>query len=256
MTQLKSPSVLIVGHGSSVSKEAEAAARIHAETLRKENCYNDVVVHFLTGNETLSELPKGDVYLMPFFMSEGYFVTTKISEIFGLREFERHTKDRNIYQCDAIGVDPMLSDILSEMAEECCSEFGYDPEQVDIILLAHGSSQSSASKEATEFQQALLGKKKHFNSVSSAYLEEDPSLSTAMASLQDTKNPVIILGMFAAEGPHATQDVPEAIGEIIKQNRATTVCSDPMIHNAGVVGIRPEIAMLIQRNIERRASYN
>lgn len=247
-SQPSRPSVLIVGHGSTVSLEAQAAARLHAKTLSLTNCFEHVVVHFLTSEDPVPDLPAGDVFLLPFFMSEGYFVTTKISEIFGLEKLERHGVDQHIYQCPAIGVDPMLATILTKMVEECCSNEGCITADVDIVLLAHGSSQSPASREATKAQEALLRKSESYNSVSSAFLEEEPSLQSLVRERGKSRKPLIVLGHFAAEGPHAMIDVPTAIEELRKDKRG----QDLEIHYAGVVGVRPEIVTLIEQSILRR----
>jgi len=244
------PSLVIIGHGSSSSGEAEEAVLAHAETLRLSNRFGSVLTHFLTRGAEIPELPEGEVFLLPFFMSGGFFVNIKIPDLFNLEGLELHEETRTLYQCEALGLDPELSDILQSMAQEICRDMGKPASEVEIVLVAHGSSKSSASSEAAELQVRALREKRRFGSVSNAYLEESPHIASVVKTLLEEGRNVVCLGLFAADGPHAVDDVPEEI------NRAIEKCRPEMggsVHYAGVVGTRPEVVRLIQDSISRRA---
>ncbi len=243
------PSVIIVGHGSSTSKNAEEAANIHAKELRRSGFYETVLVHFLTGQDLPPDLPSGEVYIFPFFMSEGYFVKSKISDVFELESCEHHSENRNIHQCPALGVDPSMSTILPKMAEESCALYGYSSADVDIVLLAHGSSKFPASRRATENQVQSLAALNIFRSVSSAFLEEQPRLDDLVFNEPNEEKVIVVIGFFAAEGPHAMIDVPATIDQIRDRNRLGDGRLFSKLHYVGVVGVRPEIVQLIHHSV-------
>lgn len=243
------PSVIIVGHGSSTSKNAEEAANIHAEELRQSGFYETVLVHFLTGQVLPPKLPSGEVFIFPFFMSDGFFVKNKISDVFELENRKHHSEDRDVYQCPALGVDPSISAILLKMAEESCALYGYASADVDIVLLAHGSSKSPASRHATEAHIQSLSVLGVFKSVSSAFLEEEPRLDDLISNEPIEEKVIIVIGFFAAEGPHAMIDVPATIDKIKGRNLIDEGRHFSKLHYAGVVGVRPEIAQLIHHSV-------
>lgn len=245
------PSLLIIAHGSTVSAEAHAAAAQHALTLRQSNRFGSIDVCFLTETDTLPALPLGEVYLLPFFMSNGYFVRRRIPELFGLINGRKVEKDRVVFQCDALGIDPELSEIIATMGVEACIQGALKPENVNLVLVAHGSEKSKASAEATYFQQRAVEESKLFGDVSCVFLNEVPKLESWLIKNTDDVRPKILVGLFTAEGPHAMKDVPEGIDRA--QRRLT---APQIIHYSGVVGTRPEIVKLIQDSITRCAAAN
>ncbi len=247
------PSIVLIGHGSSNDQAAETALKEHAITLRQSNRYGTVLCHFLASDEPVPDLPMGEVYLLPFFMSDGYFVQQKIPDIFGLQNGEVISEDRQIYQCEAIGVDPSLSRIFKNMADEICRTNSYKEEDVAVLIVAHGSTKSSASREAAILQARHLTEQGGFLSVGTAFLEEEPSVAGWLKTNKLPDGPMIVLGMFAAEGPHAMSDVPEQIAlAITNGDFASEKQAGPLIY-AGVVGTRPEIIRLIQESVSKRA---
>ena len=58
-----------------------------------------------------------------------------------------------------------------------------------------------------------------------------------------------ILGFFAADGPHSAIDVPLAIAEWESRRKSLEHEVLPIIHYAGAVGVRSEIADLIQQSV-------
>lgn len=243
------PSVIIVAHGSTVSAEAHEAATQHAVTLRQSHRYGVVQTCFLAASDQPRLLPQGEIFLLPFFMSNGYFVTIRIPELFGLEKGMRFEPDRKIYQCDALGVDPELAKLIVTMVREICEEKFYAPSAVHVVLVAHGSSKSNASFEATRLQQAALEATGSFGCVSSVFLNQAPSLEEWLNQRVQDDIPLILVGLFAAEGPHATEDVPAAI-----EKRRREGGPRDKIHYAGAVGTRPEIVKLIQHSISRCAA--
>ncbi|MCC3303241.1 CbiX/SirB N-terminal domain-containing protein [Sneathiella sp. HT1-7] len=243
------PSVLIVAHGSSVSVDAQEAAKQHALTLQQSNRYGQVGVCFLAGNHTSPNLPGGEVFLLPFFMSNGYFVARRIPELFELTEGQRICTDRQLYQCDALGIDPELAGIISAMAQEVCADKGYAPVDIHLVLVAHGSEKSRASAEATYLQQRTVESRQEFARVSVAFLNEAPFLGQWLKNQPENGPPLVLVGLFAADGPHAMEDVPGAIAEWQRETGSKLPA-----HYAGAIGTRPEIVRLIQHSISRCAA--
>jgi sirohydrochlorin cobaltochelatase len=245
------PSLFIIAHGSTVSREAHAAAAEHALTLRQSNRYGSIAVCFLTETDTLPDLPLGEVYLLPFFMSNGYFVSRKIPKLFGLTNGRKVEKERVILQCDALGMDPELSRIIVAMGIETCTQGALEPENTHLVLVAHGSEKSKASADATYFQQRAVKEKKVFGDVSSVFLNEEPELENWLVKNVDDVRPKVLVGLFTAEGPHAMKDVPESIDRAQRR-----VAVPHTTYYSGIVGTRPEIVKLIQDSVTRCAVTN
>lgn len=243
------PSVIIVAHGSRVSDEAQEAAIQHAFTLQQSHRYGVVDVCFLSRDKSPPILPDGEVFLLPFFMSNGYFVSNRIPELFKLENGQRIEIGRKLYLCDALGTDPELAGIIAAMAQDICRDQNYESEKVRLVLVAHGSEKSSASAEATYLQQQAVKDRSEFNDVSVAFLNEAPYLDSVLTTDYEDGLPLILVGLFAAEGPHAMEDVPGAIASWRRKSASARA-----VHYAGAIGRRPEIVKLIQLSISRCAA--
>ncbi|WP_340150957.1 CbiX/SirB N-terminal domain-containing protein [uncultured Sneathiella sp.] len=243
------PSVIVVAHGSRISDTAQEAAVRHAATLVHSNLYELVDVCFLSRDKSRPLLPEGKVFLLPFFMSNGYFVRNRIPELFELEKGRRIESRHQLYLCDPLGTDPELADVIITMAQEICRDHNYTPKKVQLLLVAHGSETSSASAEATCLQQQAVTGRDEFAGVYVAFLSQAPRLDEVLSACLDDGSALIVVGLFAADGPHAIEDVPGSIAKWQQQSMSTMA-----VHYAGAVGSRPEIANLIQRSIARCAA--
>lgn len=221
----------------------------HAIALRASGRYDHVGLSFLSLEEKAPLLPPGDVYLMPLFMSNGYFVKARIPEMFGLEHGRRQETQRNVFQCEPLGTDPSLANVISVMAGEVIQKADYDKRAIHLLLVAHGSGKSPASREAARMQQQALASRREFADVSIAFLSERPYLDKWLREQRDVKTPLVVVGLFSANGPHATVDVPEILHIWQKE---TSVMR--FVRYAGAVGPRPEIVGLIEQSIDRCAA--
>ncbi|MEH6404015.1 MAG: CbiX/SirB N-terminal domain-containing protein [Sneathiella sp.] len=250
--KLKSRSLFIVGHGSSLSKGAENAARAHAETLRKSGVYEKVLVHFLIGEQPLPSIPDGEVFVFPFFMTGGGTVEARLSKLLPLGQTEEAGSNSHIYQCDALGMSKTLVHILKKMTEEVCDQYSYGSSAVQVVLFAHGSGKTDASFQTTKMQEDRLREITDFESITSVFLEQEPYIQDWLDENAFGNGPTIILGVFAADGPHSAVDVPSAISEWEQKIRLERQVDVLPIHYAGAVGARPEIVELIQQSVADR----
>ena len=84
-----------------------------------------------------------------------------------------------------------------------------------------------------------------------AFLEEPPSIAQTLNKFGSDFEIVLVIGLFASEGPHAMEDVPNEM--IAWQKDPGYSGKLPLVHYCGVVGTRYEILRLIQLSISRRA---
>ena len=85
MSPNKSSALLIVGHGSTVNPDSSAPTLAHAAEIRRRNIFRDVACAFWKEEPSLRDAiflfdpdTIRDVYVVPNFISEGYFTQTVI----------------------------------------------------------------------------------------------------------------------------------------------------------------------------------
>jgi sirohydrochlorin ferrochelatase len=79
-----------------------------------------------------------------------------------------------------------------------------------LLIVGHGSKFGPASAQATRDAADRIARAGGFESVATAFLEEEPFLDGAL----ETKGaPTIVIGFFFGDGMHAGEDIPAAIRE-------------------------------------------
>lgn len=200
--------VLLVGHGSSLHASAAACLSMHAEKLRERQLFADV------RHATLNAGPKPEdvlagfggvsrILVMPYFMTDGY-----LSHMATTRRLGVYQNDPRITVCPSIGMCPQLLDLGVDIAEEHRAQKGWPKTEWDLLLVAHGSSKDPASRRGTEKLASKISGRVSASSVLISFIEEAPFVGEVA---KDLKRPTVVIGLFAAPGGHALDDVPEEL---------------------------------------------
>ena len=153
-----------------------------------------------------------EVYVVPNFISEGYFTQTVVP-----RELElngRITKRSNgqIWRyCEPVGNHPLMTELLLKRARDVAPDAV--PAETSLLIVAHGTdlneNSAVAAKRETEKIRAL-GK---YAAVLNVYMEESPLVSE-WRKLTKTPN-VVVVPFFISDGLHSYEDIPRLLGMVV-----------------------------------------
>lgn len=138
--------------------------------------------------------------VFPFFMAEGFFTRDVLP-----RRLKAAAGTPR--QLPAFGSDPAIPDMVAEAAMTGASKAGLLPEETVLLLAAHGSQVSPASRLATTSLAQHLSSSLPFRSVVTGFIEEQPFLADAARGLPQA----LCLPLFTLNAGHVLQDVPEAL---------------------------------------------
>jgi len=216
--------LLIVGHGSTVNPDSSAPTLAHAAEIRRQGVFRDVRCAFWKEEPSLRDSlflfdPEEirDVYIVPNFISEGYFTQTVIP-----RELElegRTTKRPNgqqWYYCAPVGSNPSVTDLLLRRAKEVAP--AVDPAQTSLLIVAHGTDLNENSAFAAKREAEKIRARGKYAVVLNVYMEEPPLVSD-WKDLTSTRN-VVVVPFFISDGLHSYDDIPALLG--IKADTTST----------------------------------
>lgn len=197
---------LIVAHGQPSDPdpaEAEIAAlaakvqavmpdwRVHSATLAKPGALAD----------RLAELgPQGLVY--PLFMAGGWFTRTHLPA----RLAEAGGAAWRILP--PFGEDPAVQALTVTLAREAAGTAA--PQDVRMILAAHGSFRSPAPSEIAYRMAERIRAETGFARVEPAFIDQTPQIADVARGFPEGG---FVLPFFAARGGHVIDDLPEALAE-------------------------------------------
>ncbi len=227
--------LLLVGHGSTRAAADNGTLLRHAEKLSEFAHFESVDVGLLYGEPSAKDLaarlPRSGLFVVPFFMAEGYYSKEVIPALFDTECRGLEDVVQPIF-CAPVGLHPGLAGIVMDRALEALEVRRLAPEHATLLVIGHGSENSPASWHATETQARRVRQRGVFRRVTTAYLEQTPEIAGVLNGL---KGPVVAAGLFAGDGAHAGRDVPA----LLNGYRAGS------IDYLGAIGCDPAIADLV-----------
>jgi sirohydrochlorin cobaltochelatase len=208
--------LLIVAHGSTVNPDSSAPTLTHAATIRQREVFADVECAFWKEEPSLrdalflfdSEAIR-EVYVVPNFISEGYFTQTVVP-----RELElngRITKRSNgqIWRyCEPVGNHPLMTELLLKRARYVAPNAA--PAETSFLIVAHGTDLNENSAVAAKREAERIRALGKYAAVLNVYMEEPPLVSD-WRKLTETPN-VVVVPFFISDGLHSYEDIPRLLG--------------------------------------------
>jgi sirohydrochlorin cobaltochelatase len=208
--------ILIVAHGSTVNPDSSLPTLAHAAEIRRRKIFADVQCAFWKEEPSLRDAlflfdPESihEVYVVPNFISEGYFTQTVVP-----RELElsgRTTKRRSGQTwkyCQPVGNHPAVTELLLKRAREVAPSV--DPAESSLLIVAHGTDLNENSALAAKREAEKIRELGEFAAVLNVYMEEPP-LVTDWRKLTKTPN-LVVVPFFISDGLHSYEDIPRLIG--------------------------------------------
>jgi sirohydrochlorin cobaltochelatase len=247
VTGNSSSALLIVAHGSTVNPDSSAPTLAHAAEIRRRKIFADVGCAFWKEEPSLRDAlflfdPEliREVYVVPNFISEGYFTQTVVPRELDLNGRIAKRPDGQIWKyCEPVGSDPRITDLLLQRAREIAP--GMPEAETSLLIVAHGTDLNENSAVAAKREAEKIRALGKYAAVLNVYMEEPP-LVLDWRKLTKTRN-VVVVPFFISDGLHSYEDIPMLLG--IKERRLPSGRRQPN----GRLGSRPS------KEIFRRNPY-
>lgn len=252
--------LVIVGHGSTLNPDSSAPTHEHADAIRARGIFDEVAVCFWkeepSMREVLRMVESRAVYVVPDFISEGYFTRTVIPRELGLDGAITSLGGRTVKYCDPVGSHPRMTDVLLKRAHETAPDAA--EAETSLVIVGHGTALNDNSAVAVKDQVRRIAALGRYGEVLAAYMEEPP-LVAEWAALTRFPN-VLVLPFFIADGLHSYQDIPVLLGieeegapaasqrEIFRRNPYSA--QGRRLYYASAVGTEPAMADVILDQVE------
>lgn len=217
--------LVLVGHGSLLNADSAAPIYIHADLLRSQGWFGQVVTGFWKQEPYLSgvlrevRLPRAIV--VPVFISEGFFTRQVVPAEMGFSEpaelqtpYLKVVSGIEICYAPPVGTHQRMGEVILTRARECLSNTSVvprpDPLRTTLVVAGHGTPADPHSREAIEMQVETIRGRGRYGEVHAALLEEPPRISECLPLA--THRNVILVPYFISEGYHVRESIPEALG--------------------------------------------
>jgi sirohydrochlorin cobaltochelatase len=261
MPDKRNSALVLVGHGSTLNPDSSAPTFQHADEIARRKIFAEVYCAFWKEEPSLREIlrmvERDDVYVVPNFISEGYFTDIVIPRELELTGAITRRSGKIIKYCEPVGNDPRMIDLLLHRAREVAP--GVAPGQTSLVIVGHGTHLNEKSAEAAKAQANTIRERGCYADVCAAYMEEPPFVAE-WRKITSQPN-VVVVPFFIADGLHSYQDIPVLLGI---ESGAAAVASQQQVfrqnphhldgrtlYYASAIGTEPLMAEVILDTVER-----
>jgi sirohydrochlorin cobaltochelatase len=199
-----------------VNPDSSAPTLAHVAEIRRRGIFAEVQCAFWKEEPSLRDAiflfdadSVREVYVVPNFISEGYFTQTVIPRELELNGRTTKRANRQVWKyCEPVGNHPLMTELLLKRANEIAREL--DPAKTSLLIVAHGTDLNENSAVAAKREVEKIRALGRYAAVLNLYMEEPPRVSE-WRQLTKTAN-VLAVPFFISDGLHSYRDIPELLG--------------------------------------------
>jgi sirohydrochlorin cobaltochelatase len=265
--------LVVLGHGTELNDQSSAPVFQHAAELRRRQLFRAVREAFWKQapqvRTVLGEIAAPRVFIVPLFISDGYFAGRIIPAALGFdaSRVTRHGDGTACY-CQPVGTHDRMTAVILARAAAVTEQFPFPraprPAETTLFIAGHGTEKHPGSRQAIERQAELIRARKLYADVQAVFMEEAPRISESH-SLARTKHCVMV-PFFISDGLHVVEDIPRLLGESEPVVRARLAAGQPTWRNptewqgklfwyAGSVGTEPGLAEVILERVREAETH-
>ena len=247
--------LVLVGHGSHLNPDSARPVFEHADRIRETDAFDEVREAFWKEEPTLREvlrtLASDDVYVVPFFMSDGYFADRVIPRELRIADGWTLDVDKQVRYAEPVGTHDAIADVIVGRAESVTG----DPDVgkgAGLAVVGHGTERHEDSAKSTQYHADRVRDRDRFDEVGAFFMDEEPRVESIPGSF--VTQDVVVVPLFVADGYHTQEDIPEDLG--LTDDYRTgwdvpTTVEGRRLWYAGAVGTEPVMAeVILERAVE------
>jgi sirohydrochlorin cobaltochelatase len=245
--------LVIVGHGSHLNEDSSLPVYEHAEHIRESGEFDEVVECFWkeepSMRHVLDTVESDEVYVVPAFISEGYFTQQVIPRELGLEGPVTSKGSKTVRYAGPLGTFEGMPEVILERTRDLMRGKEISG-RTALVLLGHGTDLNKSSGGVIYLNAGRIRERGIYDLVEVGFLDQEPEIGEVVANVEAEN--VVLIPVFIAEGWHTRETIPEDLG----LTGVVTVREDKTIFYGAPVGTHPSMASLIvarAREIEREA---
>jgi len=269
--------LILLGHGTTLNADSSAPIYQHASELRRRKAFAEVREAFWKQEPSVADVmgkaATERVFVVPLFISEGYFSEDVIPQGLGFRkpgemDWSRsiHKGNQILFYCKPVGTHERMTEVLLARAREVIERFPFPrapkAEDTTLFIDGHGTEQNENSRKVIEKQVELIRQLNVYSAVHAVFLEEEPRIASCY-QLAETRS-IVLVPFFISDGLHAQEDIPILLGETERNVRQRLQQGQPTWRNptekkgklvwySRSVGSEPSLAEVILERVREAA---
>ena len=234
--------LIIVGHGSHLNEDSSLPVYEHAARIRATGEFDEVVECFWkeepSMRHVLDTVESDEVYVVPAFISEGYFTQQVIPRELGLAGPVTSKGEKTVHYAGPLGTFEGMPDVILERTDDLMRGREVSG-RTALVLLGHGTDLNKNSSGVIYLNAQRIRARGIYDLVEVGFLDQEPEIGGVVDGVEADN--IILIPLFIAEGWHTRETIPEDLG----LTGEVTVRDDKTVYYGAPVGTHPSMAKLI-----------
>ena len=234
--------LVIVGHGSHLNEDSSLPFYEHAERIRNAGEFDEVVECFCKEEPSIRNVldivESEEVYVVPAFISEGYFTQQVVPRELGLEGTVTKKGYKTVRYAGPLGTFEGMPDVIVERVGDLMRDKEISG-RTALVLLGHGTDLNKNSGGVIYLNAGRIRERGLYDLVEVGFLDQEPEIGAVVEEVEAEHE--ILIPVFIAEGWHTRETIPEDLG----LTGEVTVRGDNAIFYGAPVGTHPSMANLI-----------
>jgi sirohydrochlorin cobaltochelatase len=196
----------------------------------------------------LDTLESEEVYVVPAFISEGYFTQQVIPRELALEGPVTERGGKTIRYAGPLGTFEGMPDVILERVEDLMREKELAPGRTTLVLLGHGTDLNKNSGGVIYLNAQRIRERGLYDTVEAGFLDQAPEIGEVVENA-GAEN-IILIPVFIAEGWHTRETIPE---DLELEGEVTVRANGKRIFYGAPVGTHPSMAALISARARETA---
>jgi sirohydrochlorin cobaltochelatase len=242
--------LVIVGHGSHLNADSSAPVYRHAAAIRRTGVFDEVRECFWKEEPSMREVfdlvESDDVYVVPLFISEGYFTEEVVPRELGLDGPAPSTTrkwGKTIRYTPPVGTHPLMPRMILRRAEEIAGLTDEQARDAGLVIIGHGTERNSNSSDVIYRVSREADAAGVFGHVRTGFLDQSPPVDEVLEAMPERT--VVLVPFFVAEGWHTQETIPDDLGLNRPAVSPVTEKDGRTIFYASPMGTFPEVAEIV-----------
>ncbi|MDY6780007.1 MAG: CbiX/SirB N-terminal domain-containing protein [Halobacteria archaeon] len=211
---MQTQALVIASHGSHLNPDSDTPAFEHADTVRERGVFDEVREAFWkeepSMREVLRTLESDVVYVVPLFVSEGYFVDEVIPRELRLADGWELDVDKDVRYTPPVGTHESMTDVIIERAESVTRRERDELGSFGIAVVGHGTERNPNSADAVYDHVERVRERGVFSEAEALFMDEEPEVDDVTDYFESED--AVVVPLFIADGYHTQEDIPEDMG--------------------------------------------
>ncbi len=215
--RFRQAALVLAAHGSHLNADSAAPCYAAADAIRARGLFAEVQETFWKQEPAFRHvrdmLTSKEIFVVPFFISGGYFTETVLPRELGVTPPYSRIGDKMIRYCQPVGTHDAMTRVVLHRAETVVTQGCRQAPRTDeltLFIAGHGTDRNENSAESIRRQVELIRAMNRYAGAHAVFLDQEPRVETCHA-LATTKA-LVVVPFFISDGLHTQEDLPRRLG--------------------------------------------